>query len=206
MNNSNKVAWFVFGFLAVAVGLYPLVYAFSEGDVALKMSKSPAILASLPWRIGFYTHIFFGGLALMIGWVQLSRRFRNANLKRHRLIGRTYVVAALLSGLGGAYLAFFATGGLPASLGFLGLAVVWLYFTMGAYAAIKNRDLARHQAYMVYSYAACFAAVTLRVWLPLLTLGLGAHLLAYQIAAWLCWVPNMVFAFFWVRRKGMVIG
>jgi len=29
--------------------------------------------------------------------------------------------------------------------------------------------------------------------------------MAYRIVAWLCWVPNMIFAYFWVRRKGLTL-
>lgn len=54
---------------------------------------------------------------------------------------------------------------------------------------------------MIYSYAACFAAVTLRIWLPLLTAAfLGDFIKAYTIVAWLCWVPNIIVAYFIVRR------
>jgi len=49
-------------------------------------------------------------------------------------------------------------------------------------------------------------AVTLRLWLPLLTIALGAFIPAYRIVAWLCWVPNMVFAYFWVKNKGLSLG
>ena len=59
---------------------------------------------------------------------------------------------------------------------------------------------------MVYSYAACFAAVTLRIWMPLLVLAFGEFLPAYRVVAWLCWVPNLAFAFFWVRYKGISLG
>jgi len=58
---------------------------------------------------------------------------------------------------------------------------------------------------MIYSYAECFAAVTLRIWLPLLTLVLGEFLTAYRIVAWLCWVPNILFAYIWGRRKGITL-
>jgi len=52
---------------------------------------------------------------------------------------------------------------------------------------------------MIYSYAACFAAVTLRIWLPLLMITLGDYLFAYRIVAWLCWVPNIIAAYFIVK-------
>ena len=59
---------------------------------------------------------------------------------------------------------------------------------------------------MIYSYAACFGAVTLRIWLPLLILLLGSFEPAYRIVAWLAWVPNLIFAYYWVKRKGFIIG
>ena len=85
------------------------------------------------------------------------------------------------------------------------LGVIWLYTTVRAYIAIRKKDLSLHQGMMIYSYAACFAAVTLRIWMPLLIMATGQFLVAYKIVAWLCWVPNMIFAYFWVRRKGLTI-
>lgn len=80
MNRTNKVAWAVFGILAVCVGLYPLVYVFADGEIGIQLSKSKELLANVMWNVGFYGHILFGGLALTIGWVQFSKRFRNANM------------------------------------------------------------------------------------------------------------------------------
>lgn len=46
---------------------------------------------------------------------------------------------------------------------------------------------------MVYSYSACCAAVTLRLWLPLLRGVFRLDFaLAYPIVAWLSWVPNLL--------------
>jgi len=53
---------------------------------------------------------------------------------------------------------------------------------------------------MIYSYAACFAAVTLRIWLPLLTMIYGDFVKAYVIVAWLCWIPNIIVAGVITRR------
>ncbi|MFS4467101.1 DUF2306 domain-containing protein [Maribacter sp. 2210JD10-5] len=206
MNKTNKVAWFVFGFLAIGVGFYPLMYFFADGEVGLRLTKSKALLADTIWNIGFYGHISFGAMALLIGWVQFSKKFRNANLRRHRTIGKIYVGAVAISGLCGLFIAFYATGGWVAKTGFIGLALIWLYFTGGAYLAVKKADIQKHQVYMIYSYAACFAAVTLRIWLPLLTIAFGAFIPAYRIVAWLCWVPNIIFAYVWVKRKGLAIG
>jgi len=206
MNNTNRVAWFVFAFLAVGVGLYPLLYLFVDRKFGLLASKSDVLLADVFWNIGFYGHILLGGLALAIGWVQFSKKIRNANLGRHRTIGKVYVISVLISGSCGVFIAFNATGGLVTTLGFMSLGLIWLYTTLKAYFAVREGDIALHEGLMIYSYAACFAAVTLRIWLPLLTLSLQDFTTAYRIVAWLCWIPNIIFAYFWVRRKGLILG
>ena len=98
------------------------------------------------------------------------------------------------------YIGFFATGGLVSSLGFICLGVIWFYTTLMAYIHIKNKRINQHQQMMIYSYAACFAAVTLRIWLPLLILTFGDFITAYKIVAWLCWIPNIIIANLIVRR------
>lgn len=205
-NKTNKVAWFVFAFLAIGVGLYPLLYFFLDRKFGLLASKSEALLTDTFWNIGFYGHILLGGVALLIGWVQFSKKIRSRNLKLHQNLGRVYVIAALISGVCGIFIALNATGGLVTTIGFMGLGLVWVYTTSKAYLAIKKGDIPLHQGMMIYSYAACFAAVTLRIWLPLLTIFFGDFESAYRIVAWLCWVPNMIFAYFWVRKKGLIIG
>ncbi len=206
MNTTNKVAWVVFAILAIVIGLYPLLYVFIDREFGLLASKSDALLNNVFWNLGFYGHIFFGGLALLIGWVQFSKRIRNANLRRHRLIGKIYIIAAMVSSVCAIYIAFFATGGIISSIGFICLGLLWFYTSVKAYLAIRNSDVQLHEGLMIYSYALCFAAVALRIWLPLLSLALGDFVTAYRIVAWLCWIPNMVFAYFWVRKRGLILG
>lgn len=205
-NTTNKVSWLVFVVLAIAVGLYPLTYFLIDREFGLLASKSDELLSNIIWNIGFYGHILFGGLALLIGWIQFSQKLRNANLKRHRNIGKVYIISALISGLSALYIAFFATGGFISSLGFICLGIIWLFTTFRAYIAARKKDFSLHKGFMIYSYAACFAAVTLRIWLPFLNIIFEDFVTSYRIVAWLCWVPNIVFAFFWVRRRGLILG
>ncbi|MEM9141847.1 MAG: DUF2306 domain-containing protein [Bacteroidota bacterium] len=206
MRTTNLFAWVVFIVLAVVIGLYPLLYVIIDREFGLLASKSDVLLANIYWNIGFYGHIFFGGLAMLVGWSQFSKRIRDAHLQRHRVLGKIYVFSALISGLCAIYIALYATGGLVATFGFIALGAVWLFFTVKAYLAVRHGDISLHQGMMVYSYAACFAAVTLRLWLPLLSIVFGDFVTAYRIVAWLCWVPNMVFAYFWVRKRGIQLG
>ena len=196
----KKILWILLVLFALIVGLYPAIYFLIDRNFGLLNSKSNEVLANTFWNVGFYVHILLGGLALLIGWVQFNSKMRSRNLKLHKVIGKIYVISVLLSATAGFYIALFATGGLMASLGFICLAVIWFYTTLKAYLNIRNKQVKQHQKMMIYSYAACFAAVTLRIWLPLLTAVLGDFVTAYIIVAWLCWIPNLIVASQIVRR------
>ncbi|MBO9675893.1 MAG: DUF2306 domain-containing protein [Sphingobacteriaceae bacterium] len=200
---AKKGLWILFAVFATLIGLYPAIYFFVDRKFGLLNSKSAVLLANIFWNVGFYTHIIFGGIALLTGWIQFSSKIRVKYIKLHRNIGMVYLVAVMLSSLAGVYIGFFATGGFITSLGFITLGLVWFYTTAKAYLYIKAKKIDQHQKMMVYSYAACFAAVTLRIWLPLLTMLFGNFLKAYLIVAWLSWVPNLFVAYL-INRKAAV--
>ena len=187
--------------LSILIGLYPVTYLLVDRQFGLLSTKTEALLASPAWNIGFYTHIFLGGLTLLMGWVQFSAKLRYRNPILHRRIGKVYVVSALLSALAGIGIGWFATGGIVAAAGFIALGMIWFYTTLKAYLHIRNGQVEQHQKMMIYSYAACFAAVTLRIWLPLLSALFGNFITAYTIVAWLCWVPNLLVAHQIVKRQ-----
>lgn len=197
----KKALLFVFLFFAIGVGLYPLFYFLGDMSGGLLASKSATLLANRFWQLGFYTHIGFGGLALLSGCTQFLPKLRQKRLALHRTLGKIYIGSVLLSGTAGLGIAFAASEGLFAQLGFGALAVLWLYTTMQAYLTIKRKEVTLHQQWMTRSYALCFAAVTLRLWLPLFLGGLGMSFsAAYPIIAWLCWVPNLGLAEWMIRR------
>ena len=197
----KKISWILFVTMAIAIGLYPGIYFLIPREFGLLSSKKPELLNSIFWNIGFYTHIILGGLALLIGWIQFSSKLRARNLKLHKQVGKLYLIAVFLSSVAGIYIGFNATGGFISSLGFISLGIIWFYNTLMAYLHIRNKQIEQHQKMMIYSYAACFAAVTLRIWLPFLTMIFGDFNKAYVIVAWLCWVPNILVAKLIIRRK-----
>ncbi|PZX54815.1 DUF2306 domain-containing protein [Algoriphagus chordae] len=201
----KRVRWWIFAFLCIVIGLYPILYFLLERDFGLLQSKSAELLSNPVWNIGFYTHIILGGLALLIGWSQFPTKFRNKNRKLHRKIGMAYVTAVFFSSLAGIYIGTHATGGIVSILGFVFLGLVWFGTTMMGWLTAKKQDFDAHENWMIFSYAACFAAVTLRIWLPLLiTWYQGDFIPAYRIVAWLCWVPNILIALWIVRRRKKV--
>ncbi len=191
----KKIGWSTFVFLAVIIGCYPLAYIFFDMTQGLLSSKPTNVLDNSFWKVEFYQHILCGGVALLTGWSQFSKTWRTKYLNTHRTVGKIYLIAVLLSGTAGLYISFFATGGLIASFGFGSLAVAWLFTSINAYLSIRKKEIDRHEQWMIRSYALTFAAVTLRIWLPAFQFALGMDFIfAYQIIAWLCWVPNLLFA------------
>ena len=192
----KKASWIIFGFLSILIGLYPFLYFFVDTRFALLSQKTEQLLNDTIWNIAFYGHIVFGGFALLIGWLQFSKKLRVNNISMHRRIGKAYVCFVLVSGICSLYIALFATGGLISSIGFGSLGVIWLAVTMLGFKAVKKGNIALHQKLMIYSYAACFGAVTLRIWLPILIGIFGEFIPAYRLVAWLSWVPNLLVAYF----------
>jgi uncharacterized membrane protein len=124
----KRKSFILLAILATVVGLYPSIYFLIDRRFGLLQSKSAALLADPLWNIQFYIHIILGGIALLIGWIQFLKP-QGVVSKFHRKAGKIYVISALLSSLSSIYIAFFATGGVPAALGFLclGGAVVLLH-------------------------------------------------------------------------------
>jgi uncharacterized membrane protein len=196
---AKKTLWILFAVMAITIGLYPGIYFLIDRKFGLLSSKEAGLLKDLLWNTGFYTHIILGGLALLTGWPQFSVRLRETRLNFHRNLGKVYVVAALISALAAIYISFYSTGGLVTFWGFFSLGCLWFTTTLMAYLSIKRGNISLHEKFMVYSFAACFSAVTLRIWLPLLIMWYHDFLPAYRVVSWLCWVPNLLIAFVIVR-------
>ncbi len=196
----NRLVLIFMAFSAIAIGIYPLVYFLADDRFGLLNTKTQEILASNVWRFFFYAHIAPGGIALAVGWMQFWRKFRLRNPAWHRRIGKVYVFMVLISATAGIYLSWHATGGIVSGSGFFLLGVIWFVSTVAAWQYALNRDFDKHQKAMILSYAICFAAVSLRIWLPLLEWISGDFMTAYKMVAWICWVPNLVIAILIIRK------
>lgn len=197
----RKTAYYLIALSAMLIGLYPAIYFIVDRKFGLLASKSDVLLADVLWNTMFYTHIILGGIALLIGWLQFNKKIRTKNLNLHRKTGKIYVISCLLSSVSGFYIALHATGGLSPKLGFATMAVVWFFTTLFGFTSIIKGNVIRHQKLMIYSYAACFSAVTLRIWLPILGNAFGHFLPAYRVVAWLSWLPNMFVAFLIIKYQ-----
>ena len=140
-------------------------------------------------------HVLGSGVALLIGGFQFLPRLRARRIELHRWLGRSYLIAVLIGGVGGIVMATRAHGGLAGQFGFFLLGVVWLVSGWQAYAAVRRGDIQAHRVWMIRNFALTFAAVTLRLYLGLSQAVFGLTFDAfYPVVAWLCWVPNLIIA------------
>lgn len=198
----RNISLILMAVLAIVISLYGLGFAFIPGVDGIFKSKSPELIASTFYIGMFYTHTGLGGLALLVGFSQFFKKLRLKRLKLHKILGKIYVISVLISGTTGLYIAYYATGGIVSITGFSTLAILWLYTTIMAFISVRKGNINAHQRWMICSYALCFAAVTLRIYLGL-SVALGiAFATSYPIISWLCWVPNMVFAVYRIKKIG----
>jgi uncharacterized membrane protein len=160
----------------------------------------PPVAANTAGLAVLIVHATCASAALLIGPVQLVPRLRTRRRRLHRWLGRTYCVMCLAGGVAGAALALGTTSGPVAKFGFLGLAIAWLASTALGWSAALRADFANHRMWMIRSFSLTFAAVTLRLYLPIALASGLAFQDAYPAIAWACWVPNLVFAELWIRR------
>ena len=194
------VWWWFAAVLAFGIAAYSLRYAFL-GERAYTPELAPS-LRERPLTV--VIHTLFGPLALLGGLINLlpaTRRVRT--WPTHRWVGRAYVISALLVGGAGLSMAFHAAGGAGPQVAFVLLALATLATTIQAYRHIRAHRVRQHREWMLRSYGLIFAAVMLRLWMPTLV-GLvydGQFIPAYRWAAWLAWVPNVLFVE-WIIRRG----
>lgn len=189
----------VFGlaaFLCVGVALVSTRYLFpnpvgAEG-MAIHLAARPAVLIA---------HVAGGVTALALGIFQLVTR-RGPRRVWHRRAGRVYVLACLVGAVAGLGLALTSTAGPMAHWGFGLLAIAWFTTTVMGWRKAVAGEFGQHRHWMIRSLSLTFAAVTLRIMLPLIPLTGLDFVEGYRWVAFLCWVPNLLVAELWIRLSG----
>lgn len=194
-----RLSWIVMAFLAIGIALaFAAPYLLFNPDLS-KIRLNPAVDLQFPIIV---IHAVTGGLSLILGPFQFLNIIRKKFPAIHRLMGRIYLICILVGGLAALFSAFTSTSGLVAQIGFVFLAVIWLFSAFKAYTSIRQRQIQQHRIWMMRNYSLTFAAVTLRLWLLV-----GAMLLrlpftqVYTSAAWLSWIlPLLVVEWFFIQR------
>lgn len=213
----SRIGWTFVLLAALGIVAFSVVPYFTgslrdlAGD---EVGLAPTYALAPPFVQGaFYVHIAGGTVALVGGALQFWRGLRERMPRVHRWVGRTYLLGVAVGGVAGLIIAPSSPAGYVGLFGFGALGVLWLITGWRAYRAIRRRDVPSHQAWMIRNYALTYAAVTLRLWLPVLLLCpllLGqpwefdtAFENAYSAVPFLCWLPNLVVAEWLIRRRGL---
>ena len=152
-------------------------------------------------KFAFVAHVTAAPIALVLGTMNMLDRRRKKRRTLHRWTGRAYAVAILIGGLSGFALAIGASGGLAATFGFGILSILWIVTTAQAVRFAIARNFVAHRRWIIRSFALTLAAVTLRLYLPFFMIfGEMTYAQASVWVAWLCWVPNLALAEWWLRR------
>jgi hypothetical protein len=120
---------------------------------------------------------------------------RRIGLSLHALGGG----AVLLGWCASLWIAPHSQTGWVASSGFLALGAAWIVTTGLAVRFILRGDAIGHRRWMIRSYALTAAAITLRMYLPLIFAFHWPFSVAYPAIAWLCWIPNALAAEVYLR-------
>ena len=204
--------WFALSGLAVAL-FAPLPYLASSLQelTAADNQLAANYVDRAGWlRVAFYLHITGAGLALLLSPVQFVARLRDRAPTVHRVCGRIVLVGIAVGGLAGLALAPHSLAGLVGTAGFGLLALLWLVFAGSALRAIRRGAVATHRRWAVRTFALTYAAVTLRLWLGgLIALQIAvagvddgvAFERAYLLVPFLSWVPNLLVAEWYLRRR-----
>lgn len=190
----SAALWGLAAFLSLGVAL------FSYRLLAPHPFVSPDVAANVFARPWLVVHAGMAATALLVGPFQFLPKLRAQRRRLHRWMGRVYVFACLLGGGSGVALAFGTTAGPIAATGFGLLGVAWIFATAQAWRLAVAGRIAEHRRWMIRSFAMTFAAVTLRLYLPIAPILGYDFMAAYRLIAWLAWVPNLMVAELYLAR------
>lgn len=153
-------------------------------------------------NLAFLLHVSASPIALALGMFQFLPRLRERLPALHRWSGRVYGIAILTGGISGLVLSIGAIDRPAVASGFGLLSVLWVGVTVQAVRMAMTGRFKEHRRWMIRSFALTFAAVTLRLELPLfLIFGGMSYIEASGYLAWLSWLPSVVVAEWIIRRN-----
>lgn len=166
-------------------------YLSFRSDINFLLVKQDVVFDAI-WRSSFYVHIISSMVILIIGPINFIKKWRQRNLKLHKKLGKIYAYGImLLAAPSGLIMAFYAEGGIWSTVSFIIMSVLWFATTYMAVKSVINKKILQHQKWMMRSYALTFAAVTLRLLVPLFSYWELDDQFIIVSTAWLSWMLNL---------------
>jgi len=156
---AKPILWAALGLAGITVLLYtdlPLLH--QPSDYRTRLIKDIVLL--IP-------HAVAGVVATALGPFLFSTRFRARHLKRHRIMGRVYVICIAIA----APLALILQLPSHNTLSFTNavMSVFWFLCTLAAFLTARNRQLVAHRQWMIRSYIFTLNFILTRVPNPIPT-------------------------------------
>lgn len=202
---------------ALLFGLYILAFyvaALTEGDLSRWNNGLPGLYeeGKPAATLGIGLHFMAGGIILILGSIQLIKGVRDAYPTLHRWIGRLYVIASILTAVGG--LTFIAVngtiGGTVMDIGFGLYGILMLLSAVETFRHAKAGRIEQHNAWAWRLYALAIGSWLYRMdygfWF-ILADGVG-HTSGFQgwfdqIMAFFFYIPNLLIVELLIRGRNM---
>ena len=195
---NSKVSAGVWGLVALlSVGVAVYSYRYLLPQIPLLPADVGKNLMRHPWLV---VHAGLAATALIVGPFQFVTRLRTSWPRAHRWMGRIYVFACIFAGFAGLPLALGTDAGPIATAGFSLLDLIWIGCTAQALRMAMTGRYVEHRRWMIRSFALTFAAVTLRLQLPIAPILGYPFMYGYRAASWMAWIPNLMAAELYLRH------
>lgn len=149
-----------------------------------------------------YAHILPGIVYLAIAPFQVSRRFRNADLGRHRRWGRIALGAGLLTGAFAIAVGLvFPFGGTAESSASVVFGIYFLTALLLAYRAIRNGSVDVHRRWMLRAFAIGVGVGTIRLVIGAAQAFGVAFEAIFGPAFWIAFVLHAAVAELWLWHR-----
>ena len=163
--------------------------------------------------IGIGIHFAAGGIILILGCIQLIDKVRETYPAVHRWLGRVYVLACLVTSIGGLTFIFIkgTIGGLVMDVGFAGYGILMFWAAIETFRHAKARRFENHRAWAIRLFALAIGSWLYRMdygfWL-LFTGGFG-HTDTFDgpfdyFMSFFFYLPNLLVAEVFIRRQQLL--
>ena len=199
-----RITWLLFlAYFFVLMFQITLRYIPTSSDASFLQIKQTEVLSVKSYLPVFYIHVYSALFVLLAGFTQFNTRILRNYPRIHKSAGYLYVVTVLFfTAPSGIFMGCFANGGLISKTSFIILGILWFTFTLKSVLSILKREIITHKNFMIRSFALATSAFTLRFWkVILIYLFHLSPMDAYQIIAWLGWIPNLLIAEWLIKKK-----
>lgn len=154
-----------------------------------------------------WLHIIPGFLFMVLGPLQFVERIRSRFLWLHRWSGRLFVASSVVIGVTALVMGVvMPAGGVSETAATTFFAILFLFALGKAFLHIRRRELSRHRAWMIRTFAIGLAVATAR---PIVGMFFIFSDLSFQeffgAALWLSFTLHLVLAEVWLNYSGSIM-